>query len=878
MDELYRRKIETDGQAAANAWRRRETRRTAAHAVVARLRGPGRPATPIGQRAACGRGRMMDAIFQDLRSGVRALVATPVVTLVAIVSLALGIGATTALFSIYDSLLLRPLPVREPGSLAALHDSGGNSYWSNPLWEQVRARVSLFDGAAASATWRFNASTSGQTDPVDGLYASGDFFEVLGVSPVLGRAITGRDDERGGGPDGPVAVLNYRFWQRRYAGAADVIGRTITLDRVAFTIVGVAPPDLFGIIVGSTFDVAVPLGTEALMRGAGTLLDGSNNSWLNVIIRLKPGQTVEQATSAIRAAQQQIRDATPQANMSASRSKRYLARPFEFQSVANGLTGFRGLRERYARPILLLMVAAGLLLLVACANIANVGLSRATARRHETAVRAALGASKARLARPLLMESLLLSGAGALLGLAVARVGAHALVSGLSTSTNRTALDFALDWRVLAFTIGTTAVAAMLFGVGPALRAAGAHPQEALASGGRGTKAGRAGVSGALVIVQVALSLVLVVSAGLFGRSLGALSRLDPGFDRDPVLIVEIEKSGRVRLPDGVLEQVINAARAIPGVRAAAASVVTPARGQSSDRAVEVAGEPPPDDRRAYQNAVTPGWFATYGTRVVAGRDFNDRDVATAPAVAVVNRAFVKRFLPGKDPLGRVIKEPESPSALTIIGVVEDAAYRNLREPITPTLYRAYAQSDLPDKWLQESISIRSAGPPVATLMRPLTAAFAAVQPNLSFTLRPLADQVDATLVQERLLAKLSGFFGGLALLLSALGLYGITAYSVTRRRGEIGIRMAMGGTPANVVRLVLRRVVWLVGVGLVAGCLGAYWAARFVGALLFGVEARDPVTFAAAVAVLVVTALLAAAVPAWRASRVDPTSVLRAL
>ena len=820
----------------------------------------------------------------DLRSGVRALVATPVVTLVAVLSLALGIGATTALFSIFDSLLLRSLPVQEPARLAALHDSIGNSYWSNPLWEQVRARATLFDGAAACSATRFNASTSGQADPVEGLYASGRFFEVLGVPALLGRVFTGRDDERGGGPGGPVAVLNYTFWQRRYSGAADVIGRTITLDRVAFTIVGVAPPGFFGVTVGSTFDVAVPLGSEALVRGAGTFLDQPDFSWLNVLVRLKPGQAVVQATSAIRAAQPQIREATLR-NMSATRAKRYLARPLEFQSAGHGLAHM-GFRARYRRPILLLLAAAGLLLLLACANIANVGLARATARSHELAVRAALGASKSRLARPLFAESLLLSVVGALAGLVVARVGADVLVSGLSTSMNRTALDLVLDWRVLAFTIGTTSVAAMLFGVGPALRAAGARPREALAYGGRGTKAGgRAGMSGALAIAQVALSLVLVVWAGLFGRTLGSLSQLDPGFDRNPVLVAEFEPSRSATdagLRDAVLQQMLIAARSVPGVSRASASFVTPLRGQSSNRTVEVLGEPPPQDAGAYQNVVTPGWFSTYGTNLVAGRDIDDRDVKGATEVVVVNRAFVKRFLPGKDPLGRMIvsardSHGDARRALTIVGVVEDAAYLTLRERPRPTYYTAYAQRGPNPLW-RTSLGVRSAGPPPATLVRPLAAAFTAVQPDLSFTLRPLADQVDATLVQERLLARLSGFFGGLALLLSALGLYGITAHGVTRRRGEIGIRMAMGGTPANVVRLVLGRVVWLVGVGLAAGCVGAYWAARFVTALLYGVESRDPVTFVAAAGVLAFTALLAGAVPAWRASRVDPTTVLRAL
>ena len=823
--------------------------------------------------------------MRDLRSAVRALVATPIVSAVAVISLALGIGACTALFTIFDSLLLRSLPVQQPAGLAALHDSIGNSFWSNPLWEQVRRRAELFAGAAASSsTLRFNASPSGEADFVEGLYVSGGFFEVLGVPAVVGRVIDDRDDRRGGGSDGAVAVLSHAFWQRRFGGAVDVVGRKLTLDHVPFTIVGVAPPGFFGVAVGAAFDVAVPLGTEALMRGARSMLDRPNSSWLNVIVRLKPGQAVEQATSAIHATQPQIREATMPGNLPAAAAARYLTRPLQFQPAANGLTGPMRLGTRYRQPILLLLGAGGLLLLVACANIANVGLARAAARSHELAVRAALGASKVSLARPLFLESLLVSGAGALLGLGLSRLGAHALVSGLSTSVSRTALDLPTDWRVLAFTAGAATVATTVFGVGPALRAAAARPQEALAFGGRGTTGtGRPGVSGALVVVQVALALVLVVLAGVFGRSLGALWGLDPGFDRDPVLTVVFEKlpSGTdAGLPDAVLDRVVNAARVVPGVRLAAASFVTPVHGQSSGCSVEVVGEPPPRDHEALRNVVSPGWFATYGTAVVAGRDFSDADVPGAPVVALVNRAFVKRFLPGKDPLGRLILEDRSHDgdparAATIVGVVEDAAYRTLRERPTPTLYFAYAQRG-PNRFFATSLSIRSAGPPVTTLVRPLVAALKAAAPHLSFAIRPLEDQVNATIVRERLMAKVSGFFGGFALLLATLGLYGTTAYNVGRRRGEIGIRLALGGTPGVVLRLVLGRLAWLVGAGLAAGAVASYWAARFVKTLVFGVEPRDPATLAVAVLVLTAAALTAAWVPARRACRVNPTILVR--
>ena len=478
---------------------------------------------------------------------------------------------------------------------------------------------------------------------------------------------------------------------------------------------------------------------------------------------------------------------------------------------------------------------------------------------------------------------------GATLGLVFARWGSALLVKQLSTATSTVFLDLSMDWRMLGFTTAVAVATALLFGTVPSLRASRVEPNDALKDQGRSVAAGRhAGLGQSLVVAQVALSVVLVVGAGLFMRTFSALANLDLGFDRDPVLIVGVNAQRSGSPMDQRLDlfaRVREVAVGLPGVSHASISVVTPVSGNTWNNLIEVVGGAPlPEkDRITNINHVTPDWFATYGTKLLAGRDVANGDRQGAPAVALVNETFARTFLGTGSPIGRIVRQEGRPGnvppPIEIVGLVRDAVYRSLRDPVPPTMYLPVAQIDTGEgsgAVSSVSLSVRSAGGPPALLAQPVLAAVLRVDPNLSLTARTLSDQVNASLTQERLLAMLSGFFGALALLLAGMGLYGVTSYSVSRRRREIGIRMALGAEPDGVVRMVLRQVAMLVGAGLVLGGLASLWTAHFAGSLLYGLEPRDPYTLASAAAVLMTVGALAGWLPARRASRIDPARVLR--
>ena len=822
--------------------------------------------------------------MSDFRDAVRGLRATRVVSLVAILSLALGIGANTAIFSIVNALMLRALPVKEPQRLVQLLAGNTRTSWSNPLWEQVRERDgALFDGAFACSSPRYNLARSGEAEYVNAIMASGGFFDVLGVPAILGRTFTRADDVRGGGTTGPVVVISYGFWQRRFGGAADAIGKPLVLSRVTFTVIGVTPPDFTGVDQGRIYDVAIPIGAEPLMRGATeSALDQRTWWWLRVMARLKPGQTVEQATQALRGVQPQMRDATIPPKQRPQDLARYLKEPFNARPAANGPAS---LARYYRQPLFTIMAVVGIVLLIACANIANLLLARASARRHELSVRLALGASPGRIARQLIAESLLLSVSGALLGLLFAQWGSQMLVRELSNQSDGTVLNLSPDWRVLVFTAAVAIATALIFGTVPALRATRVEPNEAIKEQGRAIVGeGRFGFGSLLVVAQVALSLVLVVGGGLFMQSFSRLASVRLGFDPDPILIVSVGANRSNVAPEGrpwLYERVRQAVLTVPGVRNAAASVITPVTSSNWDTIIEnpPALSLPESERDVYVNAVTPDWFATYGTPILAGRDFTTHDTKTSTRVILVNEKFARKYFAGTSPIGKAVREVRSPGedspALEIIGVVQDAVYLTPRDAVPPTMYQAMLQGrSLNPPGVD--LAVRAASGSPSALTRSLADTIMRVDPDLTLNVHPFARDIRAVTVQERVVAMLSGFFGALALLLAGLGLYGVMSYAVSRRRTEIGIRMALGAGPAGAVGLVLRRVALLVGAGIAIGSGVSVWAARFVSTLLYDLPPRDPGTLAGAALVLATIGALAGWLPARRAARIDPARVLR--
>jgi putative ABC transport system permease protein len=835
--------------------------------------------------------------MSDLTLAIRSLRATPIVTSVAVLSLALGIGANTAIFSLVNSLLLRTLPVVEPQRLAIISENraisqGFTAGWTYAIWDQIRQRAGAFDGSCSWMTERFNlAQGGGEIQPVDGIYASGDYFTTLGVPALLGRTFTREDDVRGGGKDGPVAVISYALWQRRFGGSGVIVGTPLVVERVPFTIIGVTPPAFFGAEIGRAFDVALPMNAEPLIRGKDSRIGPERGFYgLTVLLRLKPDQSIDAANAVVVGMQPQIREAAMPSTLPPLAQKEFLKEAFTLVPAAFGTSR---LRARYERPLVAIFVVVALVLLIACANIANLQFARATARRHEVSVRIALGAPRWRLVRQWLVESLLLSGVGAVLGLLFASWGSRALVAELSTALNRVYLDLSLDWRVLSFAAAVAVGTAVLFGTLPALRATRVAPIDALKEQGRGTSSdGRLSLSSGLVITQVALSLVIVVAAGLFVRTFEKLATLPLGFDGDRVLLVNVSVA-RTRVGGGdripFFYRLAREAAVVPGVAKAAASLNTPVGALGIIDIVRLPGVPPSfaplnngklGPHHTYANFITPGWFAAYGTPIRAGRDFDERDVKEAPPVIIVNDAFVHKFLPGQSPLGATVafeRGRGAPLSKTIIGVVGDAAYGSLRNDASPTEYVPLTQFDFGGPAPGDiTLSLRSSAGSPMLMARSVSAALTAVDHDLVFTLRPMTDQVSASLTQERLIAMLSGFFGTLALLLAGLGLYGVTSYAVSRRRTEIGIRMALGAAPATVVRLVLTRVSILVGIGVLVGAGVSVWASKFVATLLYGLEPRDPVTLVGSAAMLAAVGALAGWLPARRASRIDPAQVLR--
>lgn len=818
----------------------------------------------------------------DMSFALRMFRKSPAVTIVTVLPLAVAIGANTAIFSLVNALFLRPLPVRAPEGLVFVTDRAapGIRSWSYPIWDQLRRHAGIFQGAFAWSPARFSLSSGAKSEFVQGVWIAGAFFDTLGIRPTLGRGISPSDDERGGGPDGPVVVISHRFWQRALGGASDAIGRRINLEHVPFTIVGVAPPEFVGIDVGQAFDVLVPFGAEPLMRGKETELDRQCCLGVTIMARLKPGQSVEAAATALQSVQPEIREASLpfKEHWRASDLEQYLKNPFVLES---GARGHSALRLQYERPLFILMCASIVMLLIACANVANLLLARAAERRYELDIRRALGATPGRLVQQLFTESALLASFSTAIGVMMSYWADGSLIRQLSAHIELLFLDTSMDWRVFAFGIVVTATTTVMFGTAPAFLAAKASTYR-LHAPGRGLAGRRFGHAGALVVIQVALSFVLIVGAGLFVRTLWSLTALPLGFDFRRVLLVSVT-ADRAKVPPQQLAllfgRAVESVRAVPGVANAALSFVTPVSGVTFLRPVGMPGleRVPESERVSAINLVSPRWFNTLGIRLMAGRDFTERDVAAAPAVVIVNQAFEKKYLKDRS-LGRTVGigiVGPTPGSAEVIGVVADAVNRSLRESIPPTMYFPLAQVRR-SSFASLTLNVRSQKGTPTDLIRAVADAITRVAPELTATFRLLSDQLNAALTRERVVALLSAFFGTVSLGLSGIGLFGLTAYSVSRRRREMAIRVALGATPAIIERLVLGGVARLIVLGLLIGVVTSYWVSQSVSALLYGLEPHDPATFAGAAVLLTSVGAGAGWFMARNAARTSPAEILK--
>jgi putative ABC transport system permease protein len=828
---------------------------------------------------------LIETLFQDIRYGLRILGRTPVISCVAVLSLALGIGANTAIFSLIDTVMLRMLPVEKPEELTQVRIQDPRSpndeaepTFTNPLWEELRNRQDFYSGIFAWNLTQFDLAQGGAVHDVNGMFSSGEYFSTLGVRPAAGRLIAADDDKRG---CPGVAVLSYGFWQDHFGGAESAVGSTLSLDNHAFNIIGVSAPGFFGLEVGNKFDVAIPVCAAEIFDGPKSRLDRRSWWWLQVAGRSKPGVSPEQLKARLGVVSPQVFAAALPQDWEVKDQQYFLKRLFQ---TAPAATGTSYLRRQFTQPLHILMGVVGLVLLIACANIASLMLARASARHKEIAVRKALGASRVRLIRQLLTECVLLSTAGAILGILFARWGSALLVRYISTGDNKVFLDLSFDWRTLSFTAGVAVFTGILFGVLPAFRST----RVSLTSAMKGSQAvdaeSRAKFRAGKWIVasQVALSLVLLVASGLFLRSLVKLVTMDVGFDRNNVLIVHANlHNAKVALEQqpAMFDEIERRLRTLPGVVSASRSVMTPVSNYvwNSDLEVNTPNAPTGDAALAFFNFISPCYFETVRSPLLAGRNINDGDTKTAPLVAVVNETLARRFFPKGDGLGkyfRVYADPGKPEPpIQIVGLVKDAKYESLREEAHPTAYFPIAQVTEPVE--EQVFELRTATRP-SVLVPSVQETVASVSKAVPLDFGTLAEQVDDSLVQERLLATLSTFFGALALLLAMIGLYGALSYLVAQRQREFGIRMALGAPRDSILRLVMRDVIIVLASGLAAGACLALATVGVLQKMLFGLAPRDTFTFIGAIGVLALVAIVSGYLPARRATRVDPMVALR--
>lgn len=831
-------------------------------------------------------------MIQDIRYSTRLLLKQPGFALVAILSLALGIGANTAIFSLIDALMLKSLPVREPGELVlfgrgetgGLTNSFPNTSWdlfSYPFFKDARQRSDVFSDVASllSMIWTAHGTVSNQSGTRGDIrklrlqLVSGNYFSTLGVNAAYGRMISDSDDETIGAH--PVAVLSQKWWQKNLGGARDAVGKTIRIEETSYTIIGIAPAEFYGTTVGDAPDIWVPLAMEPQVPPAHwNQRNDKRSQSLHLIARLKNGVQIEQANTVVNLLFKQFlhdlagSDASPERMADIERAN------IQLTPAGKGLSS---LRNEFSLSLKILMVVVAVVLLIACANVANLLLSRSAARQREFAVRVALGAGRTRLIRQLLLESLLLSVLGAVAGVALAWWGSRVLVLMASNGPEPAALDVSPNLRILGFTMLVSVLSAVIFGLAPALRAASTEPNSSLKIGRGSLQVMHGSLGKILVVAQVALSLVLLVGAGLFVRTLINLHNIPTGFNRESVALFSVDPTVTGYKDAQLAEmqrQMEDKVRAIPGVQAAAFAFLVFNQGQWTS-IITTSDQNPlaPQDRAGKtvrNNVVGADFFKAMEIPFVLGRNFGPQDISTPEKVAVINETFARRWFPNSSPLGKRFDRGDEPrNNIEIIGVVKDARLGGLTEAFVPTAF-------YPSAKLQSNFLVRFSGRP-DTIIPQVRRALLEVNSNLPIDeVISLSEHVDRSLTQQNLIARLASFFGLLALLLASVGLYGVLSYGVERRTSEIGIRMALGAVRWNVLWLVLRQAAILVAIGLVIGLSVALMTTRAASTLLYGLKSNDPVTIVTATLILIVVAVIAGCIPALRAARIDPMVALR--
>ncbi len=831
--------------------------------------------------------RPLDNLWQDLRFAVRLLLRDKGFAIAAVVSLALGIGANTAIFQLLDAVRLRVLPVARPGELVEIRFAPGTSRSGSftsrrPMltsiqFDEIRRKQNVMSGVFAWSSTQWNTAAGGEIRPIEGLWASGELWDLLGLKPVIGRFFTPADDRPGCGS--PGAVLSHAYWEREYGGAASVLQQTVRLENVKFDIIGVAPPDFFGLDVGRRFDVALPICGDRLTRNGLGREEGRNQYWLASIGRLAPGRTLPQAIDHLASISPEIMAATLPTGYTAEGEKQYHHNKLTAMAASAGVSN---IRQQFGEPLVVLLAGTGLVLLIACANLANLLLARANAREREMAVRLAIGAGRRRLLAQLLVESVLLALLGTLLGIAVARGLTTVLIAQLAAGFGNIFIDLTWNTQMFAFTAVVSIVACLLFGLLPALKATALSPATTLRAGARGLTMSRErfGLRRLLVVGQVALSLVLLLGALLFSRTLYNLLSIDTGFDQK-VLVVMLSHqslSGDLDRARTVRDDIRERFAAIPGVERVAQADYVPLEGSFwNDNVMIDTPSGPGEMVLANFSRVGRGYFEAMQVPIIRGRDFDSRDTRQSQPVAIVNEMFVKKALGGADPLGRIIRLETPPSAPAqtweIVGVTRDAKHTDLRQDFEPVVILPVTQETRAADWARFVIKPRGE---LTGITAAVVQKMAEVNPVVDIEFRLLSETIASGLVRERLMALLSGAFGMLAGLLAAVGLYGVMSYTVARRSNEIGIRLAMGARGGDVLKMVIAEAGWMVGIGVTIGVALGLGAAKAASTLLFGLQPTDPATLASAMALLISIGLLASYLPARRASKLDPMTTLR--